>query len=438
MEEQARAQAIVEAYLADADQAISARPGGTPPPRRSVQSRRDDGRFNEDLIAADRLLHESIRALPENYNFEIVKTVRRIRRERARRVALQLPEGLQMFACTLADIFRRFGWDHDRDAEGCEVVILGDVTYGACCVDDQTAAALGCDFLVHYGHSCLVPVSECAIRTMYVFVDIRWDVSHLVACVQEEFREMPAERPRLTLVSTIQFASALGECAAALRQLDRFAEVEVPQARPLSPGELLGCTAPIIDEKRPGESPAAPVVLLYVGDGRFHLESVLIHNPGLARAYRYDPYSKVLTRERYDLPGMMEARLTAIRRAARPETRRFGLIFGTLGRQGNPRIVQRLQRALRESGKHYVTILCSEVSPQRLRCLARSGIEAWIQVACPRLSIDWGEELGPDGAPVLTPYEALVALGKTPWRYDRYPMDYYAKNGGEWSNYHRE
>lgn len=36
--------------------------------------------------------------------------------------------------------------------------ILGDVTYGACCVDDYSSAALGVDFLVHYGHSCLVPV----------------------------------------------------------------------------------------------------------------------------------------------------------------------------------------------------------------------------------------------------------------------------------------
>lgn len=34
-------------------------------------------------------------------------------------------------------------------------VILGDVTYGACCVDDYTALSLGCDMLVHYGHSCL-------------------------------------------------------------------------------------------------------------------------------------------------------------------------------------------------------------------------------------------------------------------------------------------
>ena len=34
-------------------------------------------------------------------------------------------------------------------------MINGDVTYGACCVDDFTARALGCDLMVHYGHSCL-------------------------------------------------------------------------------------------------------------------------------------------------------------------------------------------------------------------------------------------------------------------------------------------
>ena len=36
-----------------------------------------------------------------------------------------------------------------------EVMILGDVTYGACCIDDFTARALGAQLLVHYGHSCL-------------------------------------------------------------------------------------------------------------------------------------------------------------------------------------------------------------------------------------------------------------------------------------------
>lgn len=85
--------------------------------------------------------------LPANYNFEIPKTVAQIKKNGATRVALQMPEGLLMYGCSIVDIIERFS--------GAECVIMGDVTYGACCIDDYTARALGCDMMVHYGHSCL-------------------------------------------------------------------------------------------------------------------------------------------------------------------------------------------------------------------------------------------------------------------------------------------
>jgi 2-(3-amino-3-carboxypropyl)histidine synthase len=46
--------------------------------------------------------------LPSNYNFELKKTVWKVRQARARRVALQFPEGLLMFACAIADIVTQF------------------------------------------------------------------------------------------------------------------------------------------------------------------------------------------------------------------------------------------------------------------------------------------------------------------------------------------
>lgn len=48
-----------------------------------------------------------------------------------------------------------------------DTIVMGDVTYGACCVDDFTARALGADFMVHYGHSCL---SECPYLSACMFV----------------------------------------------------------------------------------------------------------------------------------------------------------------------------------------------------------------------------------------------------------------------------
>lgn len=191
--------------------------------------------------------------------------------------------------------------------------------------------------LVHYGHSCLVPIDTTTIRTLYVFVEISIDSEHLVRTIRRNF---PSERrtfindvvgadengkdvmigsviggrkrikgpkggadteikieddaredsesnhgvehstqsTRLALVSTIQFAAALNRLKEDLsiplveditdsvqvvsgdvedgskhpvaREIShsdfdtgRY-DVTVPRSKPLSPGEILGCTAP--------------------------------------------------------------------------------------------------------------------------------------------------------------------------------------------------
>ena len=233
---------------------------------------------------------------------------------------------------------------------------MGDVTYGACCIDDYTAVALGCDMLVHYGHSCLgalsgcslayiyliffvhckVPIDQTTIKTLYVFVEIAIDSSHLVQTIrlnfpndrqrfhesllesEEQRAQLPAghllnggghlriegppsdgddsgnsaelhpspspshEVTRLALVSTIQFVSALSNLKDELSVESTHAEVPlmpagliegptdsssepsqavgmprlwtgkydvtIPRSKPLSPGEILGCTAPQLND----------------------------------------------------------------------------------------------------------------------------------------------------------------------------------------------
>ena len=65
----------------------------------------------------------------------------------------------------------------------------------------------------------------------------------------------------------------------------------------------------------------------------------MIANPAVP-AFRYDPYSKKLTRERYDHAEMREVRAGAVRAASAAiggegEVPRWGVILGTLGRQGS-------------------------------------------------------------------------------------------------------
>ena len=118
--------------------------------------------------------------IPANYEYELIKTVLKVikakhefigkEREAGRsmpksyKVSLQFPEGLLLHSTLIADIVSTFCSEHAVEGSlPVECLILGDVTYGACCIDDLASKKLGCQFIVHYGHSCLVPIPEMTI-----------------------------------------------------------------------------------------------------------------------------------------------------------------------------------------------------------------------------------------------------------------------------------
>nr|NVI71038.1 putative diphthamide biosynthesis protein 1 [Cucujiformia] len=243
--------------------------------------------------------------------------------------------------------------------------------YGACCVDDLTAKSLGVDLLVHYGHSCLVPIDQTqGVKVLYIFVDIKIDPLHFIDTIKHNF----PLTTKLALVSTIQFLTTLQAVVNQLKELGY--EVSLPQSKPLSAGEILGCTAPIL---------RCNDAIIYLGDGRFHLEAIMIANPKI-QAYRYDPYEKEFTREYYEHNKMNSIRKESVDESV--AAGRFGVIMGTLGRQGNPKVVEHIRQRLKEKDKKVVVLLLSEVFPKKLELFPQ--LDVFVQVACPRLSIDWG------------------------------------------------
>mmetsp|Transcript_45141 Transcript_45141/g.54700 ORF Transcript_45141/g.54700 Transcript_45141/m.54700 type:complete len:167 (+) Transcript_45141:265-765(+) len=157
----------------------------------------------------------------------------------------------------------------------------------------------------------------------------------------------------------------------------------------------------------------------------------MIANPNL-RALRYDPYSQTLSEEGYDMPKMLSMRRAAVEKARKAKV--FGVILGTLGRQGNPALFANVRSKIRSKGKRCFCVLLSEVFPSKLEQMGNgSAVDAWVQVACPRLSVDWGHFFD---KPLLNSFELEVCLGLADFPEDKYPMDYYKLGSGEWSNYH--
>lgn len=89
-------------------------------PSEAALKRRMANQIPEE-IQNDLELTKAIEQLPWNYNFEIRKTVWRIRQAGSKRVALQFPEGLLLYSCVISDIIERF--------TGADTIILGDVRF---------------------------------------------------------------------------------------------------------------------------------------------------------------------------------------------------------------------------------------------------------------------------------------------------------------------
>ena len=100
----------------------------------------------------------------------------------------------------------------------------------------------------------------------------------------------------------------------------------------------------------------------------------------------------------------------------------FGIILGSVGRQGSPNILRYLQEVMDKAGIEYIVVLLSEIFPEKLKLF--KDIDAWVQVACPRLSINWSSAF--DNPLLQTQHEASVAL-KVATLEDDNPIDFYAQ-----------
>lgn len=131
---------------------------------------------------------------------------------------------------------------------------------------------------------------------LYVFVEIKFDIDMCVESIERNFSEY--KEKQLILLGIIQFNSSLLLTKAMLEKQRGFKNISLPQCKPRSKGEVLGCTSPDLGQTQPGD------IVIFIGDGRFHIESAMIRNPHL-KFYQYNPYTQKFTLEVYQVDKMM-------------------------------------------------------------------------------------------------------------------------------------
>lgn len=86
------------------------------------------------------------------------------------------------------------------------VFILGDTSYGSCCVDEIAAAHVNADSIIHFGHACLSRVTR--LPVLYVFPIFEFSSEHFVTALNGLILD---KSEKVSLFYDVGYFHALGE-----------------------------------------------------------------------------------------------------------------------------------------------------------------------------------------------------------------------------------
>jgi 2-(3-amino-3-carboxypropyl)histidine synthase len=324
------------------------------------------------------------------YDFEHRKVARFLKRHRAKQAAVQLPAGLRPHLPEIEVTF---------EGAGVKALFLADSCYGACDLADVKAKQLGCDALVHYGHS------DMGLRTSLptLYIEARMTTGPLES-IEKALPKLNFKR--LGLVTTVQHIGFLPKIEKLLHSRGIKPIVGKPGARARYPGQILGCdfgSAKSISDEVDG--------FLYIGTGRFHpLGTCLATGKDVVII---NPISRGCEMLSSDSGDFLSSRRAMISRAAACE--RFGILVSVKPGQARFKLATNLVDDFKRAGLTARLLVMDEISPEKLEDFK---LEAFVCAACPRMPIDDAKRFS---QPILTPFEARAMLGKE--KFEPYKLD---------------
>ncbi|KAK6424506.1 Diphthamide biosynthesis protein 2 [Oleoguttula sp. CCFEE 5521] len=397
-------------------------------------------------------INASIRLSDEQLyvQYEIHRTVREIRDGRWQRIGLQFPDGMMVDAPRVSDSLSRelkrirkkdtppeprANLSRDRitgNAEGIAsevgaldikgtsqpsesteedqehyLTILGDTSYGACCVDEIAAEHVDADVVVHYGRSCLSPTAR--LPVIYVFTSPPLDLEAAIEAFKRTYSDV---QERVILMADVPYQSHVPALAQRLCDegysnlfaTDILHNPGSPLPNRTVPDEvqsdleaLKACS--IFHVSHPPNS------LLLILSSRVRAIHTLTTATTTAAPEVLVSNTSVLLRRRYAL-------LTSISTAPI-----LGLLINTLSVKNYMSALAHCQALITRAGKKSYTFVVGKLNAAKLANFAE--IEGWVIIGC------WESSLVDSGEfykPVITPFELEVALqgdGRRQW-------------GGEW------
>jgi 2-(3-amino-3-carboxypropyl)histidine synthase len=319
------------------------------------------------------------------FDFEEERVKQEIVKLGAKRVLIQLPEGLKIEGPRLAKIVEK----------ACALpIISADPCYGACDLATAEAESLGVNLIIHYGHAKLLKYEQ--VPTIYVEARATINVEEAV----EKALSMLEKWHKIGLATTVQHVQTLDDAREILLRSGKTVAVG-DAGRMNYPGQVIGC------DYSNAQSIANDVeAFLFIGGGRFHALGIalstskptIVADPFEKRAYSVDEEARKILKQRW----------ANIEEAKKAKT--FAVLVGL--KPGQKRLEEALsiKEKLEKSGEAAFLFAAREITPEVL--MEFPTVDAYVNTACPRISLEAASKFK---KPVLTMAEARVVVGECSW-----------------------
>ncbi|XP_068262829.1 2-(3-amino-3-carboxypropyl)histidine synthase subunit 2 [Nyctibius grandis] len=306
-----------------------------------------------------------------------------------RKVALQFPDELLADAAAVAARMEA--------VTGAEMYVLGDTTYGSCCVDEVAAEHAAAEAVLHYGPACLSPCRK--LPVLHIFGQQPLDIERCA----EAFRELyPDRQSHVVVLSDVIYAHAMGEleqqlCLEYPNIVFSRVVYEDPPG-PALPREVWQFGRQFLVEAPGGLQDCA---MFYVGAEGLALTSFML-TWNCCPFSSFDPTTGCGRRETLNVNRALMRRLYLVERAR--DARVVGILVGTLGVAGYLAVLQHLRELLHRAGKRSYTLAVGKPNPAKLANFLE--VDIFVLVACAQNSLLDSSDFY---RPVVTPYELELA-----------------------------
>ena len=319
------------------------------------------------------------------FDFEEERIKQQIIKLDAKRVLLQMPEGLKPMAPKIAKVVEK---------SGALAIISADPCYGACDIAIGEAECLGVDLIVHFGHAKMVKHEP--IPTIYVEARATVTLNKAI----EQALPLLSNYTTVGLATSVQHLQALNIAKEILTCAGKTVIVG-DTGQIAYPGQVTGCNY------SNAKSIANEVdAFLFVGGGMFHALGIALSTS--KPTFIADPYDNRAYPINVEAQKILKQRFAIIQEAKK--AKEFGIFVGLKPGQKHLDNAFNVKELAKKNSKGAYLLAAREINPETL--LEFPSIDAYVNTACPRVSL---EATGKFQKPVLTVNEFNVVCGESSW-----------------------